>query len=194
MTTDHTCEVSDLPDPADFGGVQMPAKQEAQRRVDELWAAFGCAPNPDSFKTSIQESMLQRMQEMARNAEADTTRAIAVERNIRIAQLEAIAALHEGTHNCLGGWFTDDPAYRGSIATRGPCPTRAILADSAGAITKREQELQAEAGERIATAIEVLRLEPLDIMRKGKYDDTWNNGISEAARIARADALTEGQP
>lgn len=34
---------------------------------------------------------------------------------------------HKGTHICLGAWFTDDPAYRGSIANTAPCPVNALL-------------------------------------------------------------------
>lgn len=40
--------------------------------------------------------------------------------------------------------------------------------------------------ERIAKAIEAGRLNP-DDPRKGKFDDTWNNAMAEAARIARTE-------
>lgn len=39
--------------------------------------------------------------------------------------------------------------------------------------------------ERIAVAIEAGRLNP-DDPRKGKFDDTWNNAMAEAARLARS--------
>ncbi|GAA3510142.1 hypothetical protein GCM10022234_00440 [Aeromicrobium panaciterrae] len=58
-------------DPADFGGVTPPDKGEVQRLVDRLWVAFGCAPNPDSFKATQRESMVARMCEWAAKAERD---------------------------------------------------------------------------------------------------------------------------
>jgi hypothetical protein len=45
------------------------------------------------------------------------------------ADTEAALALHTGLHQCLGGsWYSDnDPTYRGTVATHGPCPTAALI-------------------------------------------------------------------
>ena len=48
------------------------------------------------------------------------------------AAIQAVLAKHSGLHQCTSGWFADDPSYRGTVATNGPCPTRAAIATEMG--------------------------------------------------------------
>jgi hypothetical protein len=49
---------------------------------------------------------------------------------LMVAAIRDVRERHRGTHQCVGGgWWTDDPEYRGRVATRGTCPeVRALSA------------------------------------------------------------------
>lgn len=97
-----------------------------------------------------------------------------------LAQLGAIAALVEKYES---SWEPD--------AVRIGDRIRTILADSAGATAKHEQEVRAATGERIAQAIEALKRDAMDDCT-ATCVIAYQDATRDAANAARADALTEG--
>lgn len=85
----------------------------------------GCITRAEAAEAEV-ERLHRRETEMAMLASEHEDRAEAAE-----ARLDAVRALHSGFHQCIRGrWWAVDDAYRGSIATVGPCETlRALDSD-----------------------------------------------------------------